>query len=73
MDKKEQLKQVFIKKLTEVYFDSYDIELQPEEAEERYIEETAEELLKEVTMRFDLKNEKECKGYDGVTGYRDEG
>jgi len=48
LTKEEQLRKVFIKKITEVYFDSYDVELQPEEAEERYIEETADELLKEV-------------------------
>jgi len=54
MTKKEQLREIFIKKLTEVYFDSYDIELKPEELEERYIKETAEELLEEVTIRTNL-------------------
>ena len=54
LPKKEQLKKIFVEKLTEVYFDSYDVELQPEEAEERYIEETADELLKEVMIRTNL-------------------
>lgn len=72
MIKKEQLRKIFVKKLTEVYFDSYDIELQPEEAEEKYIEESADELLEEVE-KMNSKNEKECKGYDEVTGWRDEG
>ena len=54
LSKEEQLRKIFIKKLTEVYFDSYDIALQPEEAEERYIEETVNELLYEVKIRTKL-------------------
>jgi len=61
LTKEEQLRRIFKKKLTEVYFDSYDrvrrIELQPEEAEERYIDESVEELLKEVSIRFYIKGE----------------
>ncbi len=55
LTKKEQLRKIFIKKLTEVYWDFYDIKLQPEEAEERYIKESANELLKEVTVRTNIK------------------
>ena len=44
----DKIKKLLVEKLTEVYFDSYDIELQPEEREERYIEETADDLLTEI-------------------------
>ncbi len=50
LTKKEQLKKIFVKKLTEVYFDSYEVEFQ-EGGEKPYIEKIADELLKEVSIR----------------------
>ena len=44
----KEITKLLRKKLTEVYFDSYDVELQPEEAEERYIEDTADELTYDI-------------------------
>jgi len=54
MTKQEQLKQVFKNLLTEVYFDSYDIKVIPDRLEKMYIEDKAEQLLKEVTIRTNL-------------------
>ena len=44
----DKIIKILKEKLMEVYFDSYDIELQPEEAEEIYIDDTAGELFKEI-------------------------
>jgi len=72
LDRKEQLKQIFKKILTEVYFDSYGglPDNAPIKEEEIYIEDKADELISKVEG---YQGEKECEGYDGVTGWRDEG
>ena len=44
----DKIIKILKEKLMEVYFDSYDIELQPEEAEEQYIDDTAEELFEVI-------------------------
>ena len=74
MTKQEQLKGVFTKEIKKLMGDHenalVDNLIVPIQS---VVNDTVNTLLKEVTIRFNLENEKECKGYDGLTGWRDEG
>ena len=56
LTKREQLKKIFIKRLTEVYFGSYEVEFQ-EGGEKPYIEGIADGLLREVSNRVYIGGE----------------